>query len=245
MKITPLLLSLTMFAFAPPINAVDETAIEESPTSISRIEVGWGEPQTFEYYFEKHLPVYAQKKYAVLFAMLESQLSATQAACLDGILKERELMVNNRNSSRDEDYLVENRMKYDRQIRAELGDNIADAVITFLENAPTRAFISHINMVLLYREDPLAPGQVDALCRIFSKYPSYAVLRGIHSDEMIQKFLEKRRARDEAIRAEAEKYLSNVQLEVLSKEMQFQLSYTHLGIARAVSLPVSTGKKNK
>lgn len=193
------------------------------------------ESAKFKYAFDDHLQVYAQKKYATLMAMLRHDLSADQLARLQSILQEREVAVNSRTRPRHADYLPQTRLKFDRRIRTELGDHVADAVAAYLNNGPTLSSLAQLNLTLLYAGDPLSTEQIDRLCRIHAAHPTLPMPRALQSEAEIESFLHHHETRNRLILAEAEEVLSPTQLKALAGEMEFQFSYTKMGLARATN----------
>lgn len=206
---------------------------QEGTNPPARVESSEMQAAQYDYTYEEHLRIYAQRKYALLLVTLRNRLSESDSAQLESILIERELVVNSRQRPTDKDYLVKSRKKFDLQIRTQFGGDVADAVITHLKNTPTRGFLARVNMLLAYMDEPLGTGQIDRLCLIFAAHPSSPAPRDAKSTAEIETYLEQREARDHMIITEAGGYLSPAQLNVLSEEMKFQLSYTKVGLARA------------
>lgn len=206
----------------------------EQTTSLSNTASREAPSASYTYSQEEHLTLYAQKKYRVLLTKLSHQLSESELIRLRSILVARELVVNKRQRPAGKDYLITSRRKFDLQIRTELGDDVADAVAVYLRHTHIRAFLGQVNIVLIYKGDPLSADQIDTLCRLLAAHPTSSP-RGLKSTAEISAHLEERTKRDLTIIEEAKAHLSPTQVEALAEEMEMQFSYIKWGIAQAMS----------
>ncbi len=184
---------------------------------------------TDKIYRDEYLKSYSYRKFAPLLIKLSATLPTEVIACLRQTLAEREIAFADAKTEAFElkvdlqVYLGKQTELIRTRLTAKFGDQLTQAVESYIKTLPFRKALNEINLIMIYRGEGMSSIEMEQLCEVMAQIDTPSRSR-VPTAEAIEAYVRTMEATYEKVQLAAAGFMSPKQLEVLRDELRMEIS---------------------